>query len=191
MRAACAASRVAEPGQRLGLDREQAGQQDGVLAGARRRRVAVGQRDRDLVLAGAERQRREVHPGLGGAHVVRAELAARRGRRPGRSRAPPPPGRARRLSRPSVSSDTPSRWSIGRISAAICVARLAAASRFARGASRDERRLDRASPRRCEFRMARLRGAGRGPCGFTRSSTPRQHARRPRRGVMPLLSSGW
>ena len=41
----------------------------------RHRGVAVGQRDRGVVLPGAERQRREMHPGLGGAHVVRPELA--------------------------------------------------------------------------------------------------------------------
>ena len=71
---ACAASVSPSAGQRLGLDREEPGEQDRVLPAARRRRVAVGERDRGLVLPGAERQRREVHAGLGGAHVVGAEL---------------------------------------------------------------------------------------------------------------------
>ena len=65
-----------------------------------------------------------------------------------RSPAPPPPGRGAGSSRPSVSSDTPSRWSTGRISAAICGREARAApSRFAARRVARQRRLDRASPR--------------------------------------------
>ena len=61
-------------GKRFGLDRQEACDQDRILARLCRLQVAVGELDREPILSGADSKCREVHSGLGGADVLDTEL---------------------------------------------------------------------------------------------------------------------